>query len=403
MPPLTELAETRPLNILYIDATRSLYGASKMLLTLLERSESLGVRPFVVLANDVEDDMRFCRELDRLGVRYWEHPVAVLRRQKYLNPRGVLHLSTSLVRSVRFLRRLIRKYRIDIVQTNTSTILSGAVAARLERVPHIWHVHELFRPLEGRVLTRLVHALSSVVVVPSQATAANLTKSYLPVRRKLSIIKNGIDPAPYRTVTPGQVEQLRAEWKIPPGTKVVGMIGRIGMWKGEELFVEVAARLAESGNDCWFVIVGGVFDDRKHLLDRLEELIERRGLRSRVVVAGLRADVPVAMNLFDVLVHMPTRAEPFGLVAVEAMAAARPVVAVALGGLVEIVDNGATGFLVRPGDLAEAAEKVGLLLRDGATAEMMGKAGSRRVDAEFLSSHFAEAFRRLYRRLAARR
>jgi glycosyltransferase involved in cell wall biosynthesis len=373
-----------------------------MLLTLLEQSDALGVRPYVVLANDVEDDMRFSRELDRLHVRYWEYPITVLRRQKYLNVRGVLHLTISLVRSVRFLRRLIRKYHIDLVQTNTSTILSGAIAARLEKVPHIWHVHELFRPLEGRVLTRLVHALSSRVIVPSDAGAANLAQWYPPVRRKLKVIKNGIDAAPYRSVSREQVEQLRAEWKIPPGAKVVGMIGRIGMWKGEEQFVEMAARLAERDSEARFVIVGGVFDDRRHLLDRLEELIEAKGLRERVVVAGLRKDVPVAINLFDVLVHLPVRAEPFGLVAVEAMSAGKPVVAVPLGGLAEIVDNGKTGFLVSEGDPQEVAEKVGLLLRDETLAGRMGQAGSRRVDEKFLSSHYAAQFGRLYRQLDAR-
>lgn len=374
-----------------------------MLLTLLERSESIGVRPYVVLANDVKDDMRLCRELDRLDIKYWEHPVAVLRRQKYLNPSGLLYLSVALVRSVRFLRRLIRRYHINIVQTNTSTILSGAVAARLEGVHHIWHVHELFRTWEGRVLTRLIYVLSSQVVVPSEAVASNLAEAYPRVRRKLKVIKNGIDPGPYRAVTQEQVEQLRAEWKIPPGMKVVGMIGRIGMWKGEEQFVEMAARLTKQGINARFVIVGGVFDDRKHHLERLKALIEQKGLRERVIVAGLREDVPIAMNLFDVLVHVPSRAEPFGLVAVEAMSARKPVVAVSLGGLTEIVDNGKTGFLVGESDPHGTAEKVGLLLRDDALAAHMGRAGFERVDEQFLSSHYAHQFGTLYRQFKVHR
>ncbi|MEA2573866.1 MAG: hypothetical protein QOH93_1164 [Chloroflexia bacterium] len=369
---------------------------------LVEQAGPLGVRPYVVLANDVEDDMRLCRELDRLHVRYLEYPITVLRRQKYLNPRGVAYLAGSIVRSVRFLRNLIRKYHIDIVHSNTSTILSGAVAARLEGVPHVWHVHELFRPFEGRVLTRLLYSLAAQVVVPSGAALANLVASYPPVRQKVQVIKNGIDPTPYRTVSPEQVKELRAEWKIPTGARVVGMIGRIGMWKGEEQFVEVAARLTETGTDGRFVIVGGVFDDRKHHLERLEALIEEKGLKERVVVAGLRSDVPVAVNLFDVLVHLPVRAEPFGLVAVEAMSASKPVVAVALGGLAEIVDNGETGFLVAPGDVEAAAAKVALLLQDKALAGRMGAAGSRRVDEQFLSSHYAAQFGTLYRQLHGR-
>lgn len=373
-----------------------------MLLMLVEHAEALGVRPYVVLANDVEDDMRLCWELDSLHIRYIEQGITVLRRQKYLNPRGAVHLSVSLLKSVRFLRRLIRRYRIDIVHSNTSTILSGAVAARLEGVPHVWHVHELFRPLEGRVLTRLLYALSARVVVPSEAALSNLAAAYPPVRRKVQVIKNGIDPAPYRTVSQEQVEQLRAEWKIPPGVAVVGMIGRIGMWKGEEQFVEVAARLTESGTDARYVIVGGVFDNRKHHLERLEGLIEQKGLTERVVVAGLRSDVPVAVNLFDVLVHLPVRAEPFGLVAVEAMSAGKPVVVAGLGGLAEIVDNGATGFLVQPGDLEDTAQKVALLLRDRTLAQAIGKAGSQRVDAQFLSGHYAAQFGSLYRQLVSR-
>ncbi|HYP21649.1 MAG TPA: glycosyltransferase, partial [Chloroflexia bacterium] len=77
-------------------------------------------------------------------------------------------------------------------------------------------------------------------------------------------------------------------------------------------------------------------------------------------------------------------------------------VAAALGGLVEIVDNGATGFLVRPGDLDGAAEKVSLLLRDGAMSEKMGRAGCERVNAQFLSDQYAATFGRLYRQLEAR-
>src|SRR5687767_4637461 len=137
------------MNILYLDASRSLYGASRALLTLLENIDRTQITPYVVLANDVEDDMRLCAELKRLHILYREYPLAVLRRQKYLNPRGAIIIGGSLMRSTLFLRRIIRKYEIDLVQTNTSTILSGAAAAAIARVPHIWHVHEIFRKMEG--------------------------------------------------------------------------------------------------------------------------------------------------------------------------------------------------------------------------------------------------------------
>ena len=389
------------MNILYLDASRSLYGASRALLTLLENIDRTQVTPYVVLANDVEDDMRLCAELRRLHILYREYPLAVLRRQKYLNPRGAVIIGGSLVRSVWFLRRIIRKYEIDLVQTNTSTILSGAAVAAIERVPHVWHVHEIFRQLEGKILTRMLGALSSRVVVPSDATAHNLLLYNPRLKRKLDVIKNGIDASPFRTVSQDDIDHLRREWSIGQEERVVGMVGRIGMWKGEEQFIEMARLVCQHQDNVRFVIVGGTFRHHEEHMARLQSLIETNGLGSRVLLVGPRNDIPVVLNLFNVLVHLPVRPEPFGLVAIEAMSAGKPVVAAATGGLAEIVVDGSTGFLVPPGDTSSAAERVLALLDNDPLREQMGQAGSNRVDAEFSSAAYAARFERLYQTLAA--
>ena len=387
------------MNILYLDATRSLYGASRALLTLLENIDRKEIRPYVVLANDVEDDLRLCAELNRLHIDYREYRLAVLRRQKYLNPRGVLFVGSSLVRSVSFLRGMIRTNRIDLVQTNTSTILSGAVAAALSGVPHVWHVHEIFRRWEGKILTRLLYALSSSGVAPSEATAHNLLLGNPALKRKLLVIKNGIDPTPFRTVAKSDVDRLRHEWSISPNDRVVGMVGRIGMWKGEEQFVQMARLVRQRHEKVKFVIVGGTFSNEEEHMARLQLVIDACGLGADVVVAGARDDVPVVLNLFDLLVHLPVRPEPFGLVAIEAMAAGKPVVAAATGGLAEIVIDGRSGFLVSPGDVKRAAERVITILEDEELRERLGRAGSNRVDAEFSSVAYAAQFKKLYETL----
>ena len=388
-------------NILYLDATRGLYGASRALLTLLENVERREVRPYVVLANDLEDDTRFSTELDRLHLNYREYKLAVLRRQKYLNPRGLLFIGSSLLRSVLFLRKVIRRYKIDLVQTNTSTVLSGAVAAALTGVPHIWHVHEMFRRAEGKILGRMLYLLSTCVVANSQATRRNLITSYPPLKSKLMVITNGVDPTPFRNVSMNDIRSLRQEWSLAATDRVVGMIGRIGMWKGEEQFVEMAQMVSRQCSDVKFVIVGGTFEGRRHHLIRLQSLIDKKGLTAQVILAGLREDIPVVLNIFDVLVHLPIRLEPFGLVAIEAMSAGKPVVAAALGGLVEIVLEGETGYLVQPGQVETAAEKVCGLLGDEPLRLCMGQAGSVRVDAEFSSAAYATRFQSLYNKIQA--
>jgi glycosyltransferase involved in cell wall biosynthesis len=384
-------------NVLYLDATRSLYGASRALLTLLENIDRRSVHPYVVLANDVEDDLRLCAALRRLRIPYREYRLAVLRRQKYLNPRGILFMGRSLLGSVPFLMRAIRRYKINLVHTNTSTVLSGVVAAAICGVPHVWHVHEIFRKWEGEVLTRMLGAFSTRVVVPSEATANNLCAFYPRLSRKLRVITNGVDPAPFRSVSESDIERVRSEWSIQPGEQVVGMVGRIGMWKGEEQFVEMARLVSQQRDNVKFVIVGGTFDNQERHMDDLRAFIASNGLSERVLLAGLRDDVPAALNCFDVLVHLPVRPEPFGLVAIEAMSAGKPVVAAAMGGLAEIVRDGETGFLVGPGQVEDAAQKVLALLDDSSSRERMGLVGSRRVDAEFSSAAYAARFQALYR------
>ena len=374
-----------------------------MLLTLLGELDRREVRPYVVLSSDVDDgDFRLVEALRVMRVPTLQYPLAVFRRSKYMNPRGALYMAGALARSTRLLVRLIRKYNIGIVQSNTSTVLSGAVAARLAGVPHIWHVHEIFRPSDARVFPALLDALADRVVAISGATAKSLLEYRPRLAKKLVTIKNGIDPAPFRDVTLVEVEEVRQELGIGPGEAVVGMVGRIGMWKGEGNFVQVARLVAEREPKAKFVIAGGTFDRRDHLLDELHERLRVEGLEGRVIVTGLRTDVHRLMNLFDVLVHLPDRPEPFGLVVVEAMAARKPVVAWDMGALPELVTHDETGWVVPFGDIKAASERVDALLGDPQARANMGEMGSRRVKREFTAARYAEQFVSIYRELENR-
>jgi glycosyltransferase involved in cell wall biosynthesis len=389
------------MNVLYVDATRGLYGASRMLLTLLSELDRREVRPYVALSSDVDDgDLRLVEALRSLRVPTLQYPLAVFRRSKYLNPRGALFIAGALVRSTRLLARLIRKHDIHLVQSNTSTVLSGALAARMAGVPHVWHVHEIFRPSDGRVFPALLDALADRVVAISDAAAASLVQYRPGLASKLVTIKNGIDPEPFRNVTPAQVAHLRQELRIEPGEMVVGMLGRIGMWKGEGNFIEVARSVAERMPGVKFVITGGTFDRRDHLLHALRERVRAAGLEGRVIVTGLRTDIHALLNLFDVLVHLPDRPEPFGLVVVEAMSARKPVVTWEAGALPEIVSNGATGWVVPFGDTRAASERTTALLADPVARAHMGDLGSRRVNREFTAARYASQFLSIYKELA---
>ena len=285
------------MNILYLDATRGLFGASRMLLTLLENVDRSKVSPYVVLANDINDgDLRLPAALRRARIPTLEYRLVVLRRSKYLNPRGALFIAGALVDSTLLVVRLIKKYRIDIVQTNTSTVLTGALAAQITRVPHIWHVHEIFRPSDAKVFPPLLEKLSTHVIIVSDEAAKSLVRYRPSIQSKLLVIKDGVDPAPFKSVQPEQVARLREEWGIAPHEKVVGTVGRVGMGKGEEGFVEMARLVTQQVDGVKFAIVGGTFDNRDYLLDDLRKRIDTAGLAGGVIVTGRRDDMPVVMN-----------------------------------------------------------------------------------------------------------
>jgi glycosyltransferase involved in cell wall biosynthesis len=391
------------MNVLYLDATTGLYGASRVLLTLLRNLDRMAISPYAILANDVDDgDTRLVRELRAARVPVMLYPLAVLRRNKYLNPKGAAFLACATVRSTRMVVRLIRKYSIDVVHTNTATVLTGALAARAAGVPHVWHVHEIFRPSDAKVFPPLLDALATRVVTVSDAAARSLLAQRPSLAGKVTVVRNGVDPGPFRAVSQDEVERVRREWGASPGDRVVGMVGRIGMWKGENDFLRVAALVREHAPGTRFAIVGGTFDRRDYLLDALREKAAAMGLGDSVVVAGLRQDMPAVMNALDVLVHLPDRPEPFGLAPAEAMAAGKPVVAADQGALAEVVAHGETGYVVPPGDMEAAARYVAALLPDGDLRARMGRAGAERLDREFAVDRLAREFEHLYREVVGK-
>src|SRR5881409_1032760 len=125
-------------------------------------------------------------------------------------------------------------------------------------------------------------------------------------------------------------------------------------------------------------------------------------LGGSVEFLGFQPDGAALMAEMDI-VAVPSRFEPFGIVAVEAMVQGRPVVASAVGGLTETVVDGTTGRLVPAGDPARLADALADLVRSSALREQMGEAGRERAIALFSPDRVVAAYKNLYRRLSAAR
>ncbi|MBV9116993.1 MAG: glycosyltransferase, partial [Acetobacteraceae bacterium] len=155
-----------------------------------------------------------------------------------------------------------------------------------------------------------------------------------------------------------RVERLRRTWELPDGAPVVMLPGRLTGWKGQGVLIDAAARLARS--DARVVLVGSD-QGRTAYTEGLRQRAAALGLADRLHLTGQCDDMQAALLLADVVVHASTEPEAFGRVVIEAQAMGRPVIAADLGGPAETVEDGATGWLVPPGDplaLATAINRV---------------------------------------------
>lgn len=273
------------------------------------------------------------------------------------------------------LRRIIKRQQIDLVYTNTAVVFEGAVAARLARVPHVWHVHEVLTPDHMRPrslplgwIARLVGRLSDRVIFESN-TARDIGHRRIDERKTLTV-HNSVrfdDADLTETRLPA-----RAALALTEDQHVVTWVGRFSPRKNPLMLLKAAARL-RSHAKLRFLLVG-----EGPLEEEMRQAIREHRLENSCRIVPFQEDIRPILAACDVLV-LSSEEESFGLVLVEAGACGKPVVATRVEGPAEIVVDGETGFLVEPGDDAALAEKIERLMADPRQRQSMGKAGARRV------------------------
>jgi glycosyltransferase involved in cell wall biosynthesis len=211
-----------------------------------------------------------------------------------------------------------------------------------------------------------------VVVANSRTTLATLAPH--PRRQLRMVLYNPLDAPPYEAGK--QRLDAQADGGSPAAPLVIGLVGRISPWKGHDVFLRAFAE-AFLDADAGLVqarVVGAALFGEEAYADSLRQLCTELGLDDRVEWCGFRDDVTAELAELDVLVHCSTTPEPFGQVVVEGMAAALPVVSTDVGGPAEVIDDGRTGVLVRPGDPHALATVLRRLADDPAERRRLGRA-----------------------------
>jgi glycosyltransferase involved in cell wall biosynthesis len=399
----TSVPETAPRKILLVHSSDDLYGADLILLELVRRLDKRRFVPTVVLPTDVFGDGALTRSLRDSGIRTIGLKLGVLRRQFY-SPFGVPLFLTRLAVSGWTLARLIRRESIDLVHSHTSAVLPGAFAAWVTGRPHVWQSLEIIvKPrVVWRAMAWLMPRLSERVVGASHATHEHLCLGDGRNREKATVFHYGLDPDRVGAGR-GLGAEIRKRWNVSADEPVVGVVARISEWKGQDYFLRVAALVAKTHPRTRFVVVGGTFDGGDHLPEQLKQLAASLGIVDSVRFDGFRTDIPAVLDALDVFVMPSTLPDPFPTAVLEAMAAGKPVVANAHGGSVEMVVDGATGFLV-PSDQPEAmAEAVRRLLDDPAARVRFGERAQERLLSHFTVDSYVRNWMDLYTAVLARR
>jgi glycosyltransferase involved in cell wall biosynthesis len=232
---------------------------------------------------------------------------------------------------------------------------------------------------------------------------SNATANQFPNREKVVVVHNGISLDEFAVDQPRLRTEFRQRFNIKETDFVVACIGRI-KWKrkGQEYLVRAAAQLRDAATPFILVIVGQPWPGNEDHLERLRALVGELGLQDRVIFTGELPDARVAYAASDVLVLPSAQAEPFAGVVMEAMAMGKPVIATGLGGSLDQVVDGKTGYLVPPSDPGALAEKIRVLLENRELSRLMGEAGRERVQTHFGIQRMLEKLETIYAEVLSR-
>jgi glycosyltransferase involved in cell wall biosynthesis len=352
------------MRVLHVQRVKGIGGSERHLLALLPELEARGIETQMVVLRTGDGD-RFVDEMRRVDIDTHTVP-------------GRGHFQPELVP---ILVSKIRRFRPDVVHTHlVDADVYGQLAAFATRVPAVSSVHgtpafygrEPYRTA-GRVAGRLARRRIAI----SHHVAAFLEAGRLAPPSRIRVVPYGI-----RLDDPGNGHEGPARREALGWTDeefVVGIVARVIPGKGHDRLVRAVARAAEVRPELRLVVVGDGPE-----CDQLAAVV-RAEAASRVAMVGFVDDVRPYVEACDVIVvpTEPTLSEGFGLSALEAMAAAKPVVVTAVGSLPEVVVDGSTGIVVAPASTSALADALVALAHNRARAAALGQAGRVRAEQEY--------------------
>jgi len=386
---LSGFSSGEKLKVLFVSHSAFLNGAETSLLSLLSNLDRNEFEPVLVIPCEGE----LGKKVRSMGIT-----VYIANQEWWVEGCYSITGNVSLHNRVTDLLAIIDIENPDIVHTNTSVVIEGAIAAAIRGIPHIWHIHEILdnhprlRPiLPHKITYSIMSKLSERIAVVSRAVRDQLTE-VIPMD-KMEIIYNGVDTNRFR---PNLDSDIRDELGLQSEDVLAVAVGSVIKEKGYDNLLAAAALLKARGTRVLTAIVGqGEAEGVQELLASITTL----GLKSHVKYLGYRTDIPEILSATDIYI-LPSVTDAFPFVVLEAMSMGKPIVATKCGGPSEMLVDGESGFLVETNDPEALAAKIELLAKDPELQARMGKSAIRRVKSRFSLETFVSRFSSAYRQLA---
>jgi glycosyltransferase involved in cell wall biosynthesis len=349
----------------------------------------------------------FLRKVDRARVEPtvvffqggdFEHEVAGLGVKTYVLAGGRMRDVGKTLRAARELSRVLRREQPDFILNWTSHAqiygaLGGLWAGMGDRLVWRQHIVPGTESDSSEWIGRLATLFPArLVICPSKATAA--AQHRLRPRRRTVVVNPGVEPL--KQLAAGDLRSLRRSLGIPDGEMVIGIVGRLVPWKGQDRFLNLLADLRSRGHAVHGLIVGGsTLNIAAGFADTIRKLADRLDVSAHVTFTGQVQDAGPYLQLLDVALNL-SHGEAFGVAIVEALSVGTPVVALDTGGPSEILADGTGGILVPPGQPERLRQAVEGLLSDGRARSRMSIAARQSFEHNFTAQRLASDFERIF-------
>ena len=375
------------INLLFIHQSGEMYGSDKTLLFLLKYLDKTKFSSVVILPN--EGPLKIALENENIKVVI--APVLKLHR-KMFSVKEIYNFLNDSKKAVSTIDILDKTHHFDIIYSNTLAVLLGINYARKRKIKHIWHIHEIIESpkLIKHFFLKLIQIKANTKIIYNSFATSKFWNINGIISKKAVVILNGLESIK-ESLPAKEIQRIRLDFFNANSNEIViALIGRINSWKGQALLLEGFVELAKLNTNIKLVFIGSTPPNQDYLITDLQNKIAECNIIEKVAIIPFQEKIADFWQSIDIAVVPSTEPEPFGLVAVEAMLAKKPVVASNHGGLSEIVVNNETGLLVEPRNVNELIIALQKLIENEELRKSFGQKGYEKAIKEFSVEHYTK-------------